>query len=136
LQDISDEEDFHFVFVPVGEELLELLVELGLQNHLDPNGFIIAPDVSNRKYLEDFSSKSFSFFFKKLKRSYSRQLKHLRKTYITQEDYNLNDRVSLQHSDYKTTTKHYVNKINRTKELVRQGFRVFQKQSIDAPKLY
>ena len=35
-------------------------------NSADSPDFIVAPDVANRKYLEDFASKSFTFFFKRL----------------------------------------------------------------------
>jgi integrase len=130
-QNNFDEKDFQFAFVPVGEELSELLIELGLNNHLDSNSYIIAPEVSNRKYLEDFSSKSFTFFFKRLKRGYSRQLKHFRKTYITQEDLFINGRISMQHSNYQTTSKHYIDRKEIAKEMVKQGFRVFPKQGIE-----
>jgi hypothetical protein len=119
--------------VPVAEELSELLDQLGLQNHLNSDNYIIAPDViTNRKYLEDFATKSFTFFFKRLKRSYSRQLKHFRKTYITQEDSFINRKISMQHSNYNVTSKHYIDRKEIAKDMVKQGFRVFPKQSIDS----
>jgi len=125
-QNNFDEKDFQFAFVPVAEELSELLDELGLQNHLNSDRYIIAPDVlTNRKYLEDFASKSFTFFFKRLKRSYTRQLKHFRKTYITQEDLFINGRISMQHSNYNITSKHYIDRRQIAKEMVKQGFMVF-----------
>lgn len=132
-QNNFDEKDFDFAFVPVAEELSELLDELGLQQNIGSSDYIIAPDVlTNRKYLEDFASKSFTFFFKRLKRSYSRQLKHFRKTYITQEDSFINRRISMQHSNYQTTSKHYIDRKQIAKDMVKQGFRVFPKQSIDS----
>jgi len=125
-QNNFDEKDFEFAFVPVAEELSELLDELGLQNHLNSDRYIIAPDVlTNRKYLEDFASKSFTFFFKRLKRCYSRQLKHFRKTYITQEDLFINGRISMQHSNYNITSKHYIDRKEIAKQMVMKGFRVF-----------
>ena len=131
-QNNFDEKDYQFAFVPIADELSELLDELGLQNHLNSNSYIIVPDVSNRKYLEDFASKSFTFFFKRLKRCYSRQLKHFRKTYITQEDSFINRRISMQHSNYQTTSKHYIDRKEIAKDMVKQGFRVFPKQNIDS----
>lgn len=132
-QNNFDEKDFQFAFVPVAEELSELLEELGLPQNIGSNHYIIAPDViSNRKYLEDFASKSFTFFFKRLKRSYTRQLKHFRKTYITQEDSFINRRISMQHSNYQTTSKHYIDRKEIAKDMVKQGFRIFPKQSIDS----
>jgi len=126
LQNKFDYKDFQFAFVPVAEELSELLDDLGLMKNVGSNDFIIAPDVlSNRKYLEDFASKSFTFFFKRLKRSYSRQLKHFRKTYITQEDSFINRRISMQHSNYNITSKHYIDRKEIAKDMVKQGFRIF-----------
>jgi integrase len=130
-QNNFDEKDFQFAFVPFAEELSELLNELGLQNNLNSECYIIAQDVSNRKYLEDFASKSFTFFFKRLNRDYSRQLKHFRKTYITQEDLFINGRISMQHSNYNVTSKYYINRKEIAKQMIVQGFRVFPKQGIE-----
>lgn len=130
-QNNFDEKDFQFAFVPVAEELLELLNELGLRKNLNSESYIIAPDVSNRKYLEDFASKSFTFFFKRLNRGYSRQFKHFRKTYITQEDLFINGRISMQHSNYDITSKYYINRKEIAKQMVVQGFRVFPKKGIE-----
>ena len=125
-QNNFDEKDFQFAYVPVAEELSELLDELGLQMNIGSSDYIIAPDVlQNRKYLEDFASKSFTFFFKRLKRDYTRQLKHFRKTYITQEDLFVNGRISMQHSNYQTTSKHYIDRKEIAKDMVKLGFRIF-----------
>jgi len=132
-QNNFDEKDFQFAFVPVAEELSKLLDELRLHENVGASDYIIAPDVlSNRKYLEDFASKSFTFFFKRLKRSYSRQLKHFRKTYITQEDSFINRRISMQHSNYNITSKHYIDRKEIAKDMVKHGFIVFPKQSVDS----
>ena len=66
-QDNFNQKDFQFAFVPIGEELFDLLIDLGLFNYYGSNSFIIEPNVFNLKYLQDFANKSFSFFFKKLK---------------------------------------------------------------------
>jgi len=128
-QNNFDEKDFHFTYVPVAEELSELLYELGLQNNIGSDEYVIESNVkSNRKYLEDFASKSFTFFFKRLKRGYSRQLKHFRKTYITQEDLFVNGRISMQHTNYRVTAKHYIDTKEIAKQMVKQGFRIFPKR--------
>jgi len=124
-QNNFNQKDFQYAFVPIGAELFDLLIDLGLFNHCGSNSFIIAPGVFNRKYLEDFASKSFSFFFKKLKRSYTRQLKHFRKTYITQEDLFINGKISMQHNNYQVTSKHYIDRKQIAREMVKQGFLVF-----------
>jgi integrase len=85
-QNNFDEKDFQFAYVPVGEELLELLLELGLVENQNSDNYIIAQEFDNRDNLEKYASIYFSFFFKKLNRNYARQLKHLRQTYITREE--------------------------------------------------
>jgi hypothetical protein len=77
----------------------------------------------------------FTFFFKKLNRNYTRQLKHLRQTYITREDLFVNTKISMQHSNYRTTSKHYVDKREVAKEMVKNGFRVFDINLIRALSL-
>ena len=99
-QNNFDERDFQYAYIPVGEELLELLIDLKLDENYDSQKFIIAPEVENRQNLEKYASKYFTFFFKKLNRNYTMQLKHLRKTYITREDLFVNSKISMQHSNY------------------------------------
>ncbi|NPD44654.1 hypothetical protein [Lentimicrobium sp. S6] len=126
-QNNFDKKDYQYSFVPVGEELLELLNELSLETNKDGSDYIIAPEIENRVTLETYASRYFTFFFKKLKRKYTRQLKHLRQTYITREDLFVNRKISMQHSNYRTTSKHYIDKREIAKEMVKNGFRVFDK---------
>jgi integrase len=128
-QNNFDEKDFQFAYVPVGEELLELLIDLKLEENYDSDEYIIAPEVENRDNLEKQTSKYFSFFFKKLKRNYTKQLKHLRQTYITREDLFVNTKISMQHSNYRTTSKHYIDKREVAKQMALNGFRIFPKQT-------
>lgn len=127
-QNNFDEKDFQYSYIPVGEELFELLIDLKLFENYDSDEYIIAPDDENRDNLEKHTSKYFSFFFKKLNRSYTRQLKHLRQTYITQEDMFLSRGFSMQHSNYRTTSKHYIDKREVAKQMALHGFRIFPKQ--------
>ncbi len=119
--------DYQFAYIPVGKELLGLLNDLNLTENKDSKDYIIAPEVENRNDLEKQTSKYFTFFFKKLNRNYNRQLKHLRQTYITREDLFVNTKISMQHSNYRVTSKHYVDKKEVAKEMVKDGFRVFNK---------
>ena len=127
-QNNFDERDFQYAYIPVGVELFELLVDLNLDENSDSDEYIIAPEVENRDNLEKYASIYFSFFFKKLNRNYNRQLKHLRQTYITREDLFVNTKISMQHSNYRTTSKHYVDKREIAKEMVKNGFRVFEEK--------
>lgn len=128
-QNNFDEKDYQYSYIPVGEELLELLNDLDLDKNKCSSDYIIAPEIENRVTLETFASRYFTFFFKKLKRNYTRQLKHLRQTYITREDLFVNSKISMQHSNYRTTSKHYIDKSEVAKQMVREGFKVFEKCS-------
>ena len=127
-QNNFDERDFQYAYIPVGEELFELLIDLKLDENYDSQKYIIAPEVENRDNLEKQTSKYFTFFFKKLNRNYNRQLKHLRQTYITREDLFVNTKISMQHSNYRTTSKHYVDKREIAKQMVKNGFRIFDEK--------
>ena len=129
-QNNFDEKDFQYTYIPVGEELFELLVELKVEENLNSNEFIIAPEIGNRINIEKYASKYFTFFFKKLNRKYIRQLKHLRQTYITSEDSFINRGISMQHSNYSTTSKHYIDRREVAKQMVENGFRVFPKRAL------
>ncbi|KAF0236677.1 MAG: hypothetical protein FD181_2581 [Prolixibacteraceae bacterium] len=124
-QNNFDEKDYQFVYIPIGEELLDLLMDLNLLENVDSNDHIIAPDSKNRDDMEKQTSKYFTFFFNKLNRNYSRQLKHLRKTYITSEDLYLNSGFSMQHGNYKITDKFYVDKNVIATKMALNGFRIF-----------
>jgi hypothetical protein len=102
---------------------------LKLDENYDSQEYIIAPAVENRQNLEKYNSKYFSFFFKKLNRNYTGQLKHLRQTYITSEDLYVNTKISMQHSNYRTTSKYYVDKREVAKQMVKNGFRVFDRKN-------
>jgi integrase len=128
-QNNFDERDFQYAYIPVGEELLELLIDLKLDENYDSHEYIIAPEVENRHNLEKYTSKYFTFFFKKLNRNYTIQLKHLRQTYITREDLFVNTKISMQHSNYRTTSKHYIDKREVAKQMVTNGFRIFSKKN-------
>jgi hypothetical protein len=105
------------------------LIELKLDENQNSDEYIIAPEVENRDNLEKNSSIYFTFFFKKLNRNYVRQLKHLRQTYITREDLFVNGGISMQHSNYRTTSKHYIDRREIAKQMVKNGFRIFYEKN-------
>jgi integrase len=99
-------------FIPIIKELEDLLNQKGMRDKHDSNDFIIAPnETSDRKTMEALASKSFTFFAKKLSREYALKMKQLRSTYITaQEIYSYRQGPKIQqHSNIKTTNKHYIN---------------------------
>ncbi len=132
-QNNFDEKDFQYAYVPVGEELFELLINLGLTENINSEDYLIAPAEQNRYNIEKYSSRYFTFFFEKLNRNYTRQLKHLRQTYITREDSFINRGISMQHSNYRTTAKHYIDRKEIAKQMVKNGFRVFPQNQKGTP---
>jgi hypothetical protein len=100
-----------------------------LEENQNSDEYIIAPEIENRDNIEKYSSIYFTFFFKKLNQKYIRQLKYLRQTYITREDLFVNGGISMQHSNYRTTSKHYINKREVAKQMVENGFRIFSEKN-------
>jgi hypothetical protein len=128
LQNNTKKIELQYAYVPIGVELLDLLTTLGLDAKKNCDEYIIAPEEPYRKSMERFCSKCFSFYFDKLERGYKAQFKHLRQTYVTAEDIFLRRGASMQHSDYRTTAKHYIDRKEIAKDMVRNGFRVFPKR--------
>jgi hypothetical protein len=120
-------EELEYAYIPIGQELMDLLMKLGLPGKKGSVDYIIAPEIQERKSMVKFTSKCFTFFFKKLNRKYDYevQLKHLRQTYVTAEDLFLRKGFSMQHSNYRTTDKHYIDRKEIAKAMAANGFRVF-----------
>ncbi len=130
LQNNTKDDELQYAYIPIGKELLNLLMNLGLNHKKDSPDYIIAPEDPNRKSMERYTSKYFTFFFNKLGRDYNIQFKHLRQTYVTAEDMFLRRGASMQHSDYRTTSKHYIDRKEIAKDMVVRGFRVFPKRPL------
>ncbi len=124
-QNNFNENDLEYVYVPVGEELRKLLNTIGLQNKKGSNEYLIAPEIVNRTTIENQASKSFTFFFKKLNKVETQRLRSLRKTYVTKEYVFVTSGISMQHNKHSTTYKHYVDRKEIAKEMVKKGFRIF-----------
>jgi len=65
---------------------------------------------------------NFIIKMERLNRIYSRQLMHFRKTQITQEGIFIYGRISIQHSNYNVTSKHYIDRKQIAKETGEAGF--------------
>ncbi len=46
---------------------------------------------------------------------------------FAQEDLFVNGRISMQHANYGVTSKHYIDRKEIAKQMVKQGFRIFPK---------
>ena len=111
--------------MPIGIELKTLLLDLDLQNNINSEGLILAPEIENRTTMHTQASKSFTFFWKKLNKPYLRKLSYLRKTYATRERIFNNSNITTLHSNVRVTEKHYIDFKEIVKQMVKNGFRIF-----------
>ncbi len=118
-------EEIEYVYIPIGEELKTVLLDMGLNKNKHTDKYLILPEVNNRKTTEKQASISFSFYWKKLNKSYFRSLTHLRKTYATRERIFNNSSITTLHSNVKTTERYYIDDVEIVKQMVSDGFRVF-----------
>ena len=122
-------EEFEYNYIPIAQELKELLNDLKLEDNKNTDNYIIAPNIKNRKTLINQASKSFTFFFNKLKRDYKKEFNYLRKTYITRLklfDMHSSSLLSNEHSNISITNKHYINYKETAEFLIKNNFRIFE----------
>ena len=122
------EQEYEYNYIPIGEELRTLLISLGMERYMDTKKYIIAPDEARTPKMQKFIGTSFTFYFKRLNRGYARQAKHLRQTFITAVNQYAN-RVSLTHSSFRITEKHYIDRSAIAIQLAKSGFRIFEKDT-------
>ncbi|MDG1333263.1 MAG: tyrosine-type recombinase/integrase, partial [Crocinitomicaceae bacterium] len=98
--------------IPITVGLLTLLNELGLDEHVRTNRFILGPDEkASRKTLMNFVSKAFTFYWKQTGIDREVKLKHLRNTYMTALAEQFGDKASIisDHSSMQVLVDNYVN---------------------------
>ncbi|MBP7507658.1 MAG: hypothetical protein KA807_07555 [Prolixibacteraceae bacterium] len=72
------------IYLPIFKNLKELLFDLGYEDNVGKEEYIIDPDSKrNRETMKDDLSKAFSHFWKKTNSQEELEFRHLRKTYIT-----------------------------------------------------
>ncbi len=123
-KNITKVDDFEYAYIPIGVELFNLLSDLNLEENLGKDEFIIAPEISGRKTMQDTMNKQFKFFFSRLNRDYFPTVKFFRKTFVTREAQEA-ALTKVQHSDIRTTKKHYIDGSLIATFLVKNGFRVY-----------
>lgn len=117
-------EEMEQTFIPISQELKELLIELGYERQKNSTDFIL-PSTESRLDMVDKMGKCFAHFWKKLNRPYKLSLKHCRHTYITALSPYLSSH-SLNHSQLKITEINYIDNKVIASHLTKIGFRVFQ----------
>ncbi|HOT89239.1 MAG TPA: phage integrase SAM-like domain-containing protein [Bacteroidales bacterium] len=138
MQHNRDKNNSKVVFIPIIEELMELLLELGYEQKKGLNDFIIASDeVMSRQTMIKYMSKSFSFYFEKLNRGYIKNLKHLRKTYISRLEMatsGISIKISGQ-SSMGLINSHYKDHKYFAEQIAKSEFRVYEKRELLINKL-
>jgi integrase len=123
-------ETMKYIYVPITNELRELLYSLGYEQYKGTDNYIIAPEINGNRTraMSDLITRAFSHYYSKLNTGRELTFKSLRKTYITNLSLYLgeNAKAITGHSDNAVIDEHY-----RSKEVIAkaaQGFGVFQKE--------
>lgn len=98
--------------IPITVGLMELLKELGLEQHRGTDRFLIGhEETASRNTLIELVSRSFTFYWQRTGIKKDVQLKHLRKTYLTAlvEHFGENAAIISDHSGIQILKNHYVN---------------------------
>lgn len=97
--------------IPITEQLMELLIEMGYNEKYMPKGYILCPkrDMSVPSMM-DFLSKSFTHYWKSTKNSKECSLKNLRKTHFTWVNKVMGDETKIlsSHSSSEVLQKFYL----------------------------
>jgi integrase len=114
-------------FIPMTQELIDLLIELDFEKYKGSDNYLIAPDsLVTRKTMIDFVSKAYSHYWKKTGIDKPLQLKNLRKTFMTSLVDHFGDKANLvsDHEGMEVVKKYYLNKRQLTNGL--EAFSVFK----------
>jgi integrase len=117
------------VYIPISNELKELLERLDYKSNLGVNKYLIADDMNiDRKTLAKQLSHSFTFYRRQAKLGDDFSIKHLRKTFLTK----LHLQTGLTESmGYQKTAsvvlKNYIDKKAVVKEANKRGFNYFER---------
>lgn len=109
----SEGENIKYIFVPISEELKDLLMRMDYEKYKGSDKYILAPEETmNREMLNRFMSRSFSHYHKQLKTGRELSYKVLRKTYITALTRFMggaeNSRLVTKHSGTQVMEQHYI----------------------------
>lgn len=98
--------------IPITKGLMELLNELGIEQHRGTDRFLIgSEETASRNTLIELVSRSFTFYWQRTGINKDVQLKHLRKTYLTALVEHFGDKAPMisDHSGIQVLKDHYVN---------------------------
>lgn len=119
------------IYIPITQELEDLLHQLGYEEKKDTNQYLLANEVkiSRKKVMGDILSRGFSHYYNQLKTGRKLTFKSLRKTYITslQIQMGANTKMITGHSDNGVIEGNYIDKIKIAKAA--RNTSVFQEES-------
>ncbi len=126
----SSEENLKYIYVPVTEDLKELLERLGYEKYKGTEKYILAPEEDmERDTIRKLMSRSFTHYYKQLGTGKNLSFKSLRKTYITQLTNYMgmdNARLITKHSGTEVMQEHYIDQKAIAKTA--QGFKMFDEK--------
>ncbi len=116
-----------YIYVPVTNELKDLLVRIGYENYKGSAKYILAPEETmKRETMNGLISHSFPHYYKQLGTGKDLSFKSLRKTYISKLSGFMgvdNARIITKHSGTEVMEKHYIDK--KVIALTAKEFRMF-----------
>lgn len=126
----SGEENLKYIYVPVTEDLKELLERLGYEKYKGSEKYILAPEEEmERDTIRKLMSRSFTHYYKQLGTGRNLKFKCLRKTYITQLTNFMgmdNARLITKHSGTEVMQQHYIDQKAISKTA--QEFKMFDEK--------
>jgi integrase len=115
------------VFIPVIGELKKLLYEMGYNENLGKDKYLIDSEESaSRITIIDRMSKSFSYYYNLLGTGKNISFKHLRKTYMTYMQIFTGNAISISgHSDQAVLDQHYIDGSTIARNIAKKGGNFF-----------
>lgn len=108
----NTEDNLKYIYVPVTDELNDLLERIGYGKYKHTDKYILAPEEEmERNTIRKFFSRSFTHYYKQLHTGRNLNFKVLRKTYITQLTKFMgmdNAQLITKHSGTEVMKKHYI----------------------------
>jgi len=127
LSNITEDENKKRFVVPVGDELKQVLLDLGYEKYKNTERYLIAPDCTRRKNLHKRISRMFTHFWRLTGIKKKLSLYSLRRTHITALEIATKGNAYLisGQSSNQLVQDHYINHKEIASELSIQGFSIF-----------
>lgn len=126
----ASDENLKYIYVPVTEDLKDLLLRLGYEKYKGTDKYMLAPEEEmERDTIRKLMSRSFTHYYKQLKTGKDLSFKSLRKTYITQLTNFMgmdNAQLITKHSGTEVMKEHYIDQKAISKTA--QGFKMFDEK--------